>query len=136
MSKQHLDQLAADYVAAWNTHDVGKATSFYMDDGVYEDLGPGTVARGHAEIRRYFAETFAAFPDVHVALVREPVATGEQVIAEWVMTATHRGNFAGMAATGKRFEVRGATVMTLRGDKIVRNTDYLDVLTIVRQLTG
>jgi steroid delta-isomerase-like uncharacterized protein len=136
MTTQQLDQLAADYVAAWNTHDVDKATAFYVDDGVYEDLGPGTVARGQAEIRRYFADTFDAFPDVRIGLSGEPIVSGERVCVEWEMTATHHGTFAGIAATGKRFEVRGATVMVLRGDKIVRNTDYLDVLTIARQLTG
>lgn len=65
-----LDQLASDYIAAWNTHDVEKAAAFFVEDGVYEDLGPGTVARGQAEIRRYFTDTFAAFPDVHLALSR------------------------------------------------------------------
>lgn len=69
-TKQHLDQLASDYIAAWNTHDVEKAAAFFVEDGVYEDLGPGTVARGQAEIRRYFTDTFAAFPDVHLALSR------------------------------------------------------------------
>jgi steroid delta-isomerase-like uncharacterized protein len=69
-------------------------------------------------------------------LIGEPAVGGERVFVEWLMTATHRGEFAGMAATGKRFEVRGATLIALRGDKIVRNTDYLDVWTILRQLTS
>jgi steroid delta-isomerase-like uncharacterized protein len=134
VSEQRFAHIAAEYLAAWNTHDVDKATSFYMEDGDYEDLGLGTVAHGHDQIRRYFAEAFAAFPDVRVKLDGEPVARGGQVFAEWVMSGTHRGEFAGMPATGRRFEVRGVSAIAMTGDRIRRNRDYLDLLTIAKQL--
>lgn len=136
MTEQRLGQLAAEYVAAWNTHDVEKATAFYVEDGTYEDLGLGSVARGHGEIRRYFADAFSAFPDVHIELDGEPAIRGNRVFAEWVMSGTHKGEFAGMPASGKRFEVQGVSAIVTRGDKILRNRDYFDLLTVMKQLSA
>jgi ketosteroid isomerase-like protein len=36
--------------------------------------------------------------------------------------------------TGKKFSVRGVSVIDLRDDKIFRNVDFYDVATIMRQV--
>jgi hypothetical protein len=39
-----------------------------------------------------------------------------------------------MPATGKRFSIRGVTILELQGDKIRRDSDYWDAATVMRQV--
>jgi ketosteroid isomerase-like protein len=39
-----------------------------------------------------------------------------------------------MPATGKRFSVRGATILELQSGKIRRNSDYWDAASVMRQV--
>jgi len=49
---------------------------------------------------------------------------------EWVFTGTDKGLYK----TGKRFSVRGVSVIDLRGGKISRNLDFYDAASIMRQV--
>jgi len=54
---------------------------------------------------------------------------------EWVMSGTHKGDFPGMPATGKRFSsVRGAMIVELQDGRIRRCSDYWDAVTFMRQV--
>jgi steroid delta-isomerase-like uncharacterized protein len=50
------------------------------------------------------------------------------------MRGTHTGEMPGMPATGKRFEVRGASTFEFRDAKILRCSDYWDMATLLKQL--
>jgi len=51
------------------------------------------------------------------------------------MSGTHKGDFPGMPATGKRFSsVRGSTIIEVQTGKFRRNSDYWDAATFMRQV--
>jgi predicted ester cyclase len=52
-----------------------------------------------------FSEARAAFPDLCVT-VEDVMAEDDRVAARVVMRGTHRGEFRGIAPTGKRVEIR------------------------------
>ena len=60
-------------------------------------------------------------------------ATDEWAAAEWLFSGTDTGGVAG-TPTGKRFEVRGATIFELEDGKARRNTDYYNASTVLEQL--
>jgi steroid delta-isomerase-like uncharacterized protein len=128
--QERVYRLVRDYVAAWNTHDADRLTSLFAGDGSYGEFGLGRVMLGREEIRRYLIATFAALPDLTITPTGEPLSSGERVFWKWLMIATHQGEFAGMLPTGKRFELRGASALLTRGDKIVRGADYFDVASV------
>ena len=78
-------------------------------------------------------EFFAAFPDVAFEL-RSRFTNGSWGGAEWVMRGTHRGDLPGMPATGKRIDIRGASILEFDGNKIRRCSDYWDMATFLKQL--
>jgi len=127
-------RLVRDYVAAWNSHDVDRLTSLFADDGSYGEFGLGRVMLGQEEIRRHLIATFAALPDLTIAPTGEPLSSGERVHWQWLMTATHEGEFAGVPPTGKRFELRGGAVLLAKGDKIVRAAECFDMASFLRQV--
>jgi C-1 hydroxylase len=66
-----------------------------------DTVGPDAFAQVH----RAF---LTAFPDLRVT-VAGTVAEGEDVVIRWTVSATHRGEFVGIAATGKPVRICGMT---------------------------
>jgi len=121
--------VAADFIAAWNSHDVERVVPVFTNDVFYEDVTFGAVNRGSAELRKFAASIFEAVPDLKFELVSSSINGGHGTI-EWVFTGTDQGLYK----TGKRFSVRGVSVIDLRGEKISRNLDFYDPASIMRQV--
>jgi ketosteroid isomerase-like protein len=65
-------RFAAEWAAAWNSHDLGRILAHYTDDVVFASpkivqlLGdPSGVVRGKDELRAYWAEGLRLLPDLH-----------------------------------------------------------------------
>lgn len=127
-------RLVRQYAAAWNSHDVDRLTSLFGEDGSYGEFGLGRVMLGQEEIRRHLMGTFDALPDLTITPTGEPLSSGERVLWRWLMIATHQGEFGGVLPTGKRFDLRGLSVLVTREDAIVRAADYFNVASFVRQV--
>src|SRR5919106_386051 len=105
-------QLAHDYLGAWNSHDAGAIAAFFAPDARYDDCGAGEVASGREAIRAHAQRVLEAFPDLRFEVVR--VAHGEDFsCAEWRCEMTHRGELFGLDATGRRASSAGIDIATL-----------------------
>jgi steroid delta-isomerase-like uncharacterized protein len=134
VAQDMVSRLMREYVAAWNSHDADRLASLFVNYGSYGEFGSGMVMLGREDVRRYLTATFAALPDLAITPIGEPLSSGERVLWKWLMTATHQGEFGGVLPTGKRFELRGISVLLTRGDKIVRGADCFDVASVARQV--
>ena len=133
-SRETAYRLVADYIAAFNAHDVDRVTSLFTEDGSYGEFGQGNILLRREDIRRYLTAKFPALPGLTIALTAYPVYNGEQALFKWVMTGTPQGDFAGVPPTGNSFRVQGMTVLIMRGDKIAGAIDSYDVRVVARQL--
>ena len=85
LSESEADAFVADWMEAWNDHDLERILGHYADDVEYyspfiaqlaEPGGPGVDGRlvGKAAVRAYFADALGRYPDlrfepaVHVAM--------------------------------------------------------------------
>jgi predicted ester cyclase len=75
----------------------------------------------------------AAFGDIVFDFV-DQVAEGDKVANRVVITGTHQGEFAGVAATGNKIEIDGASFMDVRGGKIASELGLADVMTLMQQV--
>ncbi len=89
--------------------------------------------KGVAEVRGLLASLLGAFPDLglHAEVMRH---TDDAIVIEGRMTGTHRGPYAGFAATGKSMDLRAAIFFTFAGTDLRRETVYYDELTLLGQL--
>lgn len=126
---QKKPRVAESFIAAWNSHEVEKVIPLFTNDVFYEDVTFGAVNHGSADLRKFAASIFEAVPDVRFELVNSTVNRGHGTI-EWIFTGTDKGLYK----TGKRFSVRGVTVIDLRGGRISRNLDFYDAASIMRQV--
>ncbi len=74
-------------------------------DCVYEVVTSGHTWHGHDGARRFYTELLGAFPDA--AFYLSSIVIGPQgVCEEATLVATHRADWHGLAATGRRVELR------------------------------
>lgn len=117
------------WIAAWNSHNPDKMLPLFTDDIFYEDVAFGAANHGKAEVRKFAADEFDAVPDLELKLLRADIRGGHGTI-EWVFSGTDKGIYK----TGKKFSVRGVSVIDVRGGKILRNLDFYDSGAIMRQV--
>jgi len=121
--------IAEKWIAAWNSHSPEKMLLVFTADVFYEDVAFGEVSHGSAELRKFAASEFEGVPDLELKLLRANVQGGHGTI-EWVFSGTDKGVFN----TGKKFSVRGVSVIDVRDGKISRSLDFYDSGTIMRQV--
>ena len=74
-----------------------------------------------------------AFPDIVVNL-NDVVAEGDRVATRGVFTGTHRGDFMGIPATGKRVAVKYIDIWRLENGKGRENWVQMDIIGLMQQL--
>lgn len=75
-------------------------------------MGPGEVLRGPAAATPVATALSGALPDLNITH-DDIVAEGDKVLIRWTARATHRGEFQGIAPTGKAVTVTGLTSSAL-----------------------
>ena len=87
------------------------------------------------DLRSWFGNLFAAFPDVRFEIL-EVVASGEKAAVRWHATGTFDGSarFEGLDPNGARVDLEGCDVLTVRDGRIVRNDAYMNGAELARQL--
>jgi predicted SnoaL-like aldol condensation-catalyzing enzyme len=70
--------------------------------------------------KQTFAEARAGLPDLSIT-IEDVMVEGDRVAARVVMRGTHRGEFQGIAPTGKRVEVRAIDMFRISDGKIVEH---------------
>jgi steroid delta-isomerase-like uncharacterized protein len=74
-----------------------------------------------------------AFPDMKMT-IRDLIVDGDRAVWRWTFTGTHRGEFAGIPATGRPVEYEGVSIERVRDGRIAERWDFPDLLTAMRQL--
>lgn len=103
------------YWAAECRRDIDAVMGYYHPDATYEDSGG--LRRGHAEIRRAYEASAAAYPGLEVRIVREYVAADRSGL-EFDATL--------IDAEGRRFRVRGINAVVVRDGKFVSVRSFED----------
>ena len=105
---------------------------FVHRDVVEHSTGP-VSASGLDAMKARMASVRSAFPDAHLD-IEDLAASANTVWWRWRFTATHRGDFMGVPATGKRIETTGVNIERIENGKIVEHWSFSDRLSVWDQL--
>jgi steroid delta-isomerase-like uncharacterized protein len=120
-------------VSALNAHESAKFAETFTPDGIAITYG-GSEGRGREAIASDIQKFFDAFPDFKLA-ESHVFVKGDTVVLEWVMNGTHRGEFMGIKPTNKSVGIRGATILWVTPDGLVKQEHrYMDAAAIMAQL--
>lgn len=125
--------LAAQLTDAWNSHEPQRVAALCAADYQGENVGEATPHCGPKGIAASVATYLTAFPDLRFT-VEEVVVQGNRVVQVWRAHATHRGPLMNIPPTGLRIEVRGASVLQYRGNKLYRALYIWDVAGLLREI--
>ncbi len=120
------------YEELWNNSNLNTADELFTSSYLLHLSGiPAPMDRDTA--KQVVGMFRAAFPDLHHT-VDEIIAEGNTVAARWTVSGTHRGEFQGIVATGKRIGLSGTTVHHMADGKIVETWLTVDNLELLQQL--
>lgn len=83
----------------------------------------------------FFTTMRTAFPDLKVS-VDHIVQDDDNIAMAYKIHGTHKGDFLGIAPTGKRIEARGVQIARFENGKIVERWGSSDELGLVQHLGG
>jgi hypothetical protein len=102
--------LASDWIAAWNAHDLDRVLSFYTEDFelsspyIVDIMGePSGILYGKPAIRAYWERAMVLYPDLHFTLDRAYTGTSSVVICYTNQAGGRRGELLSLDSDGKCF---------------------------------
>jgi steroid delta-isomerase-like uncharacterized protein len=116
-----------------NGNDRAAAEQLVAPDLVFTSPYTPAPTRDRASFLGMIGMLHAAFPDLTL-VERDAVAEGDRVATRWTVSGTHRGEFMGLPATGRRFTITGMSIYRVAGGKIVEGWVNDDSLGMLQQL--
>ena len=108
-------------------------TELLHPDYVNHSPSSPELPRGRTGVVLVVQALRAAFPDLHYTI--DDLVVGEDAVAaRTTLRGTHRGDFFGLAATGRSVTVTQMTIERFRDGQIVAHHRVTDELTLLRQL--
>jgi steroid delta-isomerase-like uncharacterized protein len=134
VTQEENKAIAARFYEVYNEGNIGLIDEIFSPDFVGRDPNdPSQERRGPGGVKRTVAAFREAFPDL-VGTLEDQTAEGEKVVNRYTGRGTHRGEFLGVAPTGREVELSGVTIFRLKEGKIVEGWDFYDGLGVLRQL--
>jgi predicted ester cyclase len=90
-------------------------------------------ASGAEALKQVWTILLRAYPDLHVA-VQDLVGEGDRVAVRNRVTGTHRGEYLGIAPTGRSVAYDEMFLLRFAGGRIVETSGVVDLLSQLRQL--
>ncbi|MDT0646887.1 ester cyclase [Zunongwangia sp. F260] len=132
MSKEQNKQIQQKFGEAVNSGKLENLRDLVADDVKEHDPAPnqGPGAQGYID---FFTMMRNAFPDMKVE-VEQLVADEDNVAFAYTLTGTHKGDFMGVAGTGKSIKARGMQISRFKDGKLVERWGSSDELGILKQI--
>jgi predicted ester cyclase len=115
--------------------EMNRRNKTYLD----EYLGPNYIYHGPngdldvEGFKTMHSMFLTAFPDAH-AVPEDIISEGDKVVTRWKIQGTHKGEFQGIAPTGKRIIVTGIIISRIEEGKAVEEWEEIDQLGMLQQL--
>jgi len=118
--------------------EIGKGNLAVVDEFVAPDLvDHSPFVPGQAPGRQGTLELFTmirtVFPDLHIT-VEDIVAEGDKVVSRGTFSGTHKGEFMGIAPTGKHITVGLIEIVRIVAGKMVEHWNMVNNLGMMQQL--
>ena len=120
------------FIAKFNEGRLDEIDAEY-DQNYVLDFPGGPAGAGKQGIRSATTEFRAAFPDLRFA-IDDLFDEGERAAWRWTMTGTHKGKLGPVPASGRKVQVPGISIISLREGRIVRDRVRADMVGLLAQI--
>ena len=102
-------------------------------DTNYVSESPQGLVNGTEAMKQGFATLRNAFPDIAFT-VEDMIAEEDKVVSRVKCRGTHKGEFMGIAPTGKKMEINGIIITRWVDGKELEAWEVIDMLGMMQQL--
>jgi steroid delta-isomerase-like uncharacterized protein len=110
LARRALDEL-------WTKGNLAAVDQLYSADCVFHDLGSPEDIRGREGLKQHVRMYRTACPDLQCT-VEDVVAEGDKVAVRWIARGSQKGDFMGIAPTGKQVVFRGIQMHRISNGRI------------------
>jgi len=103
------------------------------EDFVEHEQFPGLPSTGRKAVRAAMEMFLGAFPDIQFA-VDDMIAEDEKVVVRGKLSGTHQGEFMGIPATSKSFEVAFIDILEIHDGQATAHWGLTDQGAMMQQL--
>jgi steroid delta-isomerase-like uncharacterized protein len=121
---------------AANTRDldfISKTIDEIVDPDVVFHAPVPSEATGAQALKEVWTVLVRAYPDLHLA-VEDLIAEGDKVVGRTRVTGTHRGEYMGLAPTGKAVAYNEIFVFRIDNGRIAEIWGVVDIFSQMKQL--
>ncbi|MCX5911844.1 MAG: ester cyclase [Deltaproteobacteria bacterium] len=117
----------------WNKGNFEAWKLMHADEYVYYSPSNSTKGLSREETIEMGKAFFKSFPDATTS-IEELIVAGDKVITRWILRGTHKGEYAGISATGNKVENSGIMITRIENGKIVEDKEDYDTFGMMTQL--
>jgi len=129
MSLEENKALIRGLYEAYNKHNVALLDKFIAPDYVHH----AQKLRGLESVKQYETMVYKGFSDLHDT-IEDIIAEEDKVWVRVKVTGTHKGEYRGLAPTGKKITVTYVGIHRIADGKVVERWSVYDMLDFYRQL--
>lgn len=133
ITEQNKELLRRAVEEIWNKGNFEKLNELVSEDFVIHFPRPGEEIRGPENVKEFYTELRDAFPDLTFTII-DLLAEEEKVVTHWSATGTHKGEFRGIPATGKKVTFTAMDIDKISNGKFVECWTNVDELGLMQQL--
>jgi predicted ester cyclase len=132
MTRDEIVQFFDVRQAAWRARDPDGLAAGHAADGTVVSPMFGAL-HGRAEMAESYRRLFATFPD-WLFKNQELIIDGDRVAQHFVSTATHVGEFMGLAGTNRHGRIEGVMLYTMKDGFIYHEQRHYDYTALLIQI--
>jgi predicted ester cyclase len=90
---------------------------------------------GPQTFRDFYSAIRSALPDARYE-VDDLIAEGDKVVVRWRLLGTHKGDFRGIAPTGRAIALKGIAIYRVQGGKLMERWVVSDLHGLLEEIRG
>ena len=118
----------------WNKGNLALIDEVIAEDFVFH-ISDSSTGKGPEWYKGAYHFLKTAFPDLHIT-IEDVIAEGDKVMTRTTWQGTHKGEYMGLAPTGKQFSVTEINIDKYKNGKIIEGWGGVDRFDLLQQLGG
>jgi len=134
MSEANKNLARRWFEEVWNQGSEAAIEAMFNPEGkCYGFPGADSVLVGPEAFKQIHRDFCRAFPDQHIT-IEDVIAEGDRVTVRWRATMTHLGGGLGLAPSGKKASITGASFIVVRDGQITEGWNQVSIPDLLQQL--
>jgi len=116
----------------WSKGNLAAIDELFTTSFVFNYPAPGAAPdlKGY---KQTVTDLCAPFANIS-SIIEDMIAEGDKIAVRWTWRGTHKGEFKGIAPTGKEVTITGITILRIVGSKVAEEWGEMNSLGMMQQL--